>query len=176
MDPQPFSPTRDRAAFAAILSGAYASAGVALLFLALDALRGDPFLTPSLLGSTILLGMQPAADLPVRLDMVALYSVVHLIAFVALGAAATVAAIRLETLRRRAIVLPLLVFAVLSVAELLVSTVLYPGLIDVIGLGRVTLANAVAAWIVGRIVREALADEDMLSLMDAFLRVTRPLS
>lgn len=162
--------------FAAILSGAYASAGVALLFLALDALRGDPFLTPSLLGSTILLGMQPAADLPVRLDMVALYSVVHLVAFVALGAAATTAAIRVEALRRRAFVLPLLIFAVLSVGELIVSTVLYPGLIDAIGLGRVTLANAVAAWIMGRIVREALADEDMLSLVDAFVRITQPIS
>lgn len=162
--------------FAAILSGAYASAGVALLFLALDAFRGDPFLTPSLLGSTILLGMEPAADLPVRLDMVAWYSIVHLLAFVGLGAVATTAAIRLEALRRRTLALPLLVFVALSAAELVVGTVLFPGLVDAIGLGRVTLANAVAAWITGRIVREALADEDMLSLMDAFVRVTQPIA
>ncbi len=176
MDHQPFTPPRDRAVFAAILSGAYASAGVALLFLALDALRGDPFLTPSLLGSTILLGLEPAADLPVRLDMVALYSGVHLAAFVALGAMATLATIRLGILRRRPILLPLILFAVLVAGELLVGTVFFPGLIDTIGLGRVTLANAVASWIMGRIVREALADRDMLSLMDAFLRITRPLS
>jgi hypothetical protein len=175
MAPQAFKPSRDRAVFAALLSGAYASAGVALLFLALDAFRGDPFLTPSLLGSTILLGMQPAADLPVRLDMVALYSLVHLAAFVALGAAATVATIRFAALRRSAIGLPLLLFGVLAVGELLVSAAL-PGLVDAIGLGRVTLANAAAAWIMGRIVREALEGKDMLSLIDAVSRVTGSIS
>lgn len=170
--PSPVS--RDRATFAALLSAAYASAAVALLFLVIDAVRGDPFLTPSLMGSVVFLGADPSPDVAVRLDMVALYSLAHLAAFAVLGAAATAMALRNERLRRHGFLLPALIFAALVVGELIVEVVLFPGLVGAVGMGWVTLANAAAALVMGRFIRDALGDEDLPSLLDVFLGMARP--
>jgi hypothetical protein len=175
MDPSPsLQPSRDRTAFAALVSAAYGSAAVALMFLVIDALRGDPFLTPSLMGSTVLLGLEPSRDLPVRLDMVALYSVVHYLAFAALGTAATLLANRLEGLRRSAFALPALLLGVLMAGELIADWALFPGLSRAVGLGWVTAANVVAAGVMGRFIRITLIEEDFSTVRDLVFGVPHP--
>jgi hypothetical protein len=161
---------------AVVLSSAYASAAVALIFLVVDAVRGDPFLTPSLMGSVVFLGLEPSRDLPVRLDMVAPYSLAHLAAFATLAALATVVTSRSSALRDRQAALPALLFASLMGGALLIDGALFPGLLEAIGLLWVTIANAGAAWVMGRIIRNTLADEEILSLIDAVVRVTEPIA
>ena len=124
----------DRIAFSSLISGAYASAAVALMFLAVDALRGNPLLTPSLIGSVALLGESPGAVRGVRLDMVALYSLLHFTAFAALGLGATLLHVRERVLRDHPVLLGALVFAVLNAAAALVDAVLFPGLVQAIGM------------------------------------------
>ncbi len=176
MDPLPFTPDRGRALSAVVLSSAYASAAVALIFLVVDAVRGDPFLTPSLMGSVVFLGLEPSRDLPVRLDMVGAYSLAHLAAFATLAALATVVTSRSSALRDRQAALPALLFAALMGGALLIDGALFPGLLEAIGFFWVTIANAGAAWVMGRIIRNTLADEEILSLIDAVVRVTDPIA
>ena len=61
-------------AFASILSGAYASAAIALFFLVADALGGRILYTPSLMGQVVLFDTGPADVTAVRLDAFALFS------------------------------------------------------------------------------------------------------
>ena len=76
-------------AFASILSGAYASAAIALFFLVADALGGQILHTPSLMGQVVLFDTAPADVTTVRLDALAIYSVVHLVAFIGIGSLVT---------------------------------------------------------------------------------------
>ena len=68
-----------------MFAGAIGSGAIALLFVAIDALRGNPLFTPSLLGSVLLTGASPAEVVSVRLDMVAIYSLIHLLAMSGMG-------------------------------------------------------------------------------------------
>ena len=159
MESPPFSPNRGRALSAVVLSSAYASAAVALIFLMVDVVRGDPFMTPSLMGSALFLGLEPSRDLPVRLDMVGAYSIAHLVAFATLAALATFVTSRSSALRDRQPALPSLLFVALLASAFLVDAFLISGLLETIGLLWVTVANAAAAWVMGRIIRNTLADE-----------------
>jgi hypothetical protein len=137
-------PAQDRL-FSAVFAGATGSAAVALLFLVLDALRGDAFATPSLLGSVLFLGVAPGDVATVRLDMVALYSLAHLTAFAALGVAATAVHATAATPIRSPFVLAGLLLATLSGGAFMVDTFAFPGLVETIGPGTIILANAVAS-------------------------------
>jgi hypothetical protein len=140
-------------AFTALVSGAYASAVTALLFLLIDAARGQLFYTPSLLGGVVLLGFEPASTAPVRMDMGAIYSLIHLGVFVLIGGVVSTLHASWERVRSPW-VLGAIVMAGLSAGALLVDAVLYPGLIGAIGGVGLFAGNAAAAatmtWIVTR--------------------------
>jgi hypothetical protein len=150
-------PSRDTLWFASLLSGAYGSAAIALLFLTIDAVRGDPFFTPSLMGSVILMGATPAADLPIRLDAVAYFSIIHLVLFVALGAAATRVAAHPTMLLRPPVFLAVGIAAVLTLGLVLAGTVVFPGLLATMGFGPMLLANVGAAAVMAGFIRSVLA-------------------
>lgn len=100
-----------------VRAGAFAATGVALWFLAADALLAAPLATPALLGRALgrVLFGAPALGAPSAALSVAVYTVVHYLAFAAFGVAA-VAVLRVA--RRHADVLAgaLLVFAAVEVA------------------------------------------------------------
>lgn len=158
MDTRESRPDRGQVAFAALGSGAYASAATALLFLAVDAYRGAALFTPSLMGSVVLLGHPPAEVTEVRLDMVAAYSLVHFAAFTLLGIGVTLASRRVAALRSRAAVLAVAIFALLMVGAVVVDRLVYPGLVTRMGLAPVALANAAAAAVMARFIRPVLVD------------------
>lgn len=136
--------SRTDVVFASVVSGAYASAATALLFLLIDGARGQLLYTPSLLGSMVFLGQDAASVAPVRMDMGALYSVVHLAVFVLIGTAVTNIHQAWQT-ARSPWVLGALVMTGLSVGVLLVDALFYPGVIDAIGPVALTAGNAAAA-------------------------------
>lgn len=148
--------TRNNTFFAALISGAYASAATALLFLIVDGARGQFFYTPSLLGRVVLLGHEPSSTEPLRLDMVALYSLVHLIAFVLIGAAAT-AVYRNWKALRASVAFGTAVMTFLTGGAFMVGALVYPGLIEAIGPLALIGGNLVAAIAMTVVVRSSLA-------------------
>ncbi|MDH3207153.1 MAG: hypothetical protein OEO79_11110 [Gemmatimonadota bacterium] len=143
---------RNSIAFAALTSGAYASAATALLFLLVDATRGQLLYTPSLLGQVVLLGGDPASVEPLRLDMVALYSLVHLVVFVLIGAAAT-ALYEAWSLLRVPMVLGAALMAVLTAGAFSLGAVAYPGLVAAIGPVWLVAGNLAAAGTMAWLIR-----------------------
>ncbi len=170
IDPVP----TERVAFASLISAAYASAGVALLFLVLDAARGNPLFTPSLLGSVVLLGEAPSAASPVRLDMVALYSLVHLGAFALLGTGAALLHARRSVLRSHPVLLAALLFAALGAGAAVVDSLLFPGLIGAIGTIPASAANALSSGIMTWLIHRSIAGEEGLAESPIAIRSRRP--
>lgn len=152
MSPGPRRPTSDGIAYAAVASGAYASAATALLFLGLDAARGTPLFTPSLMGSVVFHGQAPEAVTGVRLELVALYSLVHFAAFALAGTVATLATARSSGLRAHPVRLAGAIFAALTVAVLGADRLLFPGLVGQLGLGALIAANTLASVVMTRFI------------------------
>lgn len=144
--------------FAALLSGAYASATTALLFLIIDASRGQPLYTPSVLGEMVLLGQDPNSVGPLRLDMVALYSLVHLVAFVLIGGLATALYQAWENVRPP-VVMATVLTVLLTGGVLLMDRVAYPGLAEAVGPLALIAGNIVAATTMTWVVRSGLSPE-----------------
>lgn len=118
---------------------------VALLFLLIDALEGQPLFTPTLVASVLFLGIPAEQVQEVRLDMVAIYTVVH---FAACGACAFVVALAIRRAERGSVhpVLLLLgAFLLLELGLFFGTTWLAPGVIERVGLGRITVVNLLAS-------------------------------
>jgi hypothetical protein len=143
---------RSNIAFAALISGAYASAATALLFLLIDATRGQLLYTPSLLGQVVLLGADPSSIEPLRMDMAALYSLVHLVVFVLIGAVAT-AMHEAWSFLRTPLVLGTALMTLLTAGAFLLGAVAYTGLVAAIGVVWLLVGNLAAAgtmaWLIG---------------------------
>ena len=68
-----------------IVSGLIGAAVVAIWFLVFDTVSGQPFFTPSALGSALFLGVTDISGAAVHMGAVLGYSLVHLLAFAAMG-------------------------------------------------------------------------------------------
>lgn len=141
-----------------VVSGSYASAATALFFLLVDGAQGQPLFTASLLGSVVLLGQDPMAVDAFRLDMVALYSLVHLAVFVLAGAVTTALYLRWEAIRQP-LVLVLLVTASLTAGVLGVDAVLYPGVVARVGIVGIVAGNLAAAAAMAWVLRSGVDTE-----------------
>jgi hypothetical protein len=136
-------------AFSSLLSGALGSAAIALFFLAVDSFRGEPFFTPSLMGSVLFLGSSPIEVVGARIDMMAAYTIVHLAAFVLLGSATTWVWTRARGIPRHPLALSVLVLAALSIGALGMDALIGPGLLSAIGALSLTGANVAASLVMG---------------------------
>lgn len=123
--------------FASLLSGAYGSAAIALFFLVVDTWRAEPLSTPSFMGQVVLFGATPTEVGSVRLDAFALYSLVHLAAFVGIGTAVSIAYARTSLIPRSPFALALVLLAILTLGTMGIDRLLFPGIID--GVGRIPL-------------------------------------
>ncbi len=68
-----------------IVAGAIGAASVAGWFLVVDTIAGRPFFTPTVLGSALFFGLRDPAMATVGSQPVLAYTVVHVLAFVAVG-------------------------------------------------------------------------------------------
>ena len=157
----PPRPTRQAdVAFAALTSGAVGSAAVALTFLLVDALRGQPFFTPSLMGSLVFGAGDPGAAEVLRLDFMALYTLLHFSVFSVLGVLSTLAYERLSGTPGRPLALGAAILATLSLGAGVVDAVVFPGLLASVGTAPVTVAHTVAATAMGWLIHSTMRGEE----------------
>lgn len=155
--------SRERFFFTAMTAGASASAAVALLFLAMDSASGDPFATPSLMGSMVLAGASADTVDIVRMDLVSAYSIVHFTLFGLIGLATTWLASRVDFLRENPLLMAAGLFAALGLGVAAIDAVLYPGLMEAVGYSSLILANAVAASVLAGAVYLTMTREDLVT-------------
>lgn len=79
-----------------VVAGLIGAAAVAIWFLALDAARGQIFFTPAAFGSAILEGARGVAEVEITATTVIGYTVIHILAFLALGLLASSLAVAAE--------------------------------------------------------------------------------
>jgi hypothetical protein len=132
-------------AYDAFYSGAIGGSAVALYFLVVDLLRGQPLFTPSLMGSVLFAGLPAASAADVRLDMVAYYSIVHFAAFGVLGCAISLVVHEAELRSRHPLAVLLGLFALFELGFFAAASLLLPGVLERLGPWQVAAANFTAA-------------------------------
>ena len=73
--------------FEGLATGLVGATVVAVWFLLVDLLAGSPLHTPAALGSALLLGAEDATEIELNVGVLAVYSLLHLSAFIAVGMA-----------------------------------------------------------------------------------------
>jgi hypothetical protein len=127
-----------------VLAGIVGAAIVALWFLVLDVGRGQPLLTPGLLGTAVFRGGADPATVQIALGPVLGYTLIHVAAFVGFG---IVAASLLATSEREPamFVAFVVLFAAFEVSFFLVLERLGPSLLGALVWWRILGANLLAA-------------------------------
>ncbi len=132
---------------------------LALFFLAIDLLAGRGLFTPSLIGTVLFTGAGPASVTAIRLDMVAYFSIVHLLAFGGFSLAVAWLTPRLGLARRPPALLAGLLFGALTAGSLGVAALGMPGLVGVIGPVRIVAGNLLTAVAMTAVLRWAHRDD-----------------
>ena len=131
--------------YAIVYAGAIGSAVIASLFLILDTVAGRPLDTPVLLGSVLFLGELPSASGPLRLDLAAMYSLLHFGMFTAVGAVFALLAVRLQEVAALPAILVAGLFVTLQAGLATLNALVAPDLIAAVGLAPIALGNLSAA-------------------------------
>lgn len=132
-------------AYSAFYAGAIGGAVIALFFLVRDVVIGAPLATPSALGTAVFTGEVPPLTSEVRLESVALFSIVH---FGAFGITSTLIALllgRVEELQQRPVVLAAGIFATMTAGIGIVDYLFLPGLVAMLNPIALGFANALTA-------------------------------
>jgi hypothetical protein len=131
--------------FDSFYSGAIGGSAVALFFLVVDVLDGQPLFTPSLMGGVLFHGDAAEEVTKVRLDAVAYFSVVHIVAFGAVGILISWLVHGVELRSRHPLVVLLVLFVTLEASFFAAASVAMPGVITRVGIPRLGGANLLAA-------------------------------
>ena len=129
----------------AFYSAAIGGSVLGLFFLLVDTVAGQPFFTPSLMGSVLFLGVAPEAVTEVRLDLVAYVTMIHMGAFGVLGIAFSILVYEVELHSHHPARVMALLFLVIEGGFLISANIFMPGVISVIGFGRILVANVLTA-------------------------------
>jgi hypothetical protein len=129
----------------AFYSAAVGGAALGLFFLLVDSARGQPFFTPSLMGSVLFLGVAADAVTEVRLDMVAYFTMVHFALFGAVGLTLSILVHEVEVHSRHPRELIGALFVILEGGFLIGANLFMPGVVEAIGFGRIVIGNLVTA-------------------------------
>ena len=143
-----------------VLSGMLGAAGVALFFLVIDTLRGEPLATPNLLGSVLFRGMSVEEVTAIDMTVVFAYTGLHVLLFVLSGCAVAWIVSQFVANPQFGMVLVLL-FLLFEAVLFGFEVTLVPALVGALGAWAVALANILAAvlmfWFVLNRHPEALA-------------------
>ncbi|HSM60739.1 MAG TPA: hypothetical protein VK849_08065 [Longimicrobiales bacterium] len=130
---------------------------IALFFLIVDTVGGQPLLTPSTVGSVLFLGETLDTADTVRLDAVAYATIAHFLAFAVIGYVATWTVRAIERRGGSFLASAAALFVMLHGGFLVATSVLLPGLVARLGQGIVLLANVLAALAMTGFLRRAHA-------------------
>lgn len=133
-------------AFGAFYSGAIGGTVVAFMFLTLDLLADRELFTASLLGAALFYDAPAESYAEINLNAVALFSMVHIVGFGALGAVGSLVYQTLFAAGRKAMIpTGIIIFLCSEGLFLLASATVMPGVAARIGHGLVLLSNVLAA-------------------------------
>lgn len=142
--------------------GAAIGGSVVALFMAVvDAVAHELLYTPSLLGSVLFLGVEPSTVTEVRMDMVALFTIVHILTFGALGVTISALVLRMHEFALHPALVALLVFVLLEGGVLLADQTILRNALAEVGFLWVTLANALAGASMALFLLEAHRESDV---------------
>jgi hypothetical protein len=136
-----------------VAAGLIGASAVALWFLVVDAALREPLFTPSLVASTLLRGAPATADHAIDLSMVAAFTALHSMAFIAFGVVAS----WLVDQFRQTPDLPLIsigLFLALEGGFVTATKLLVPDVAEVIGHGFIVAGNVFAALGMGFYLRD----------------------
>jgi len=163
------SMTRSRVVREGVTAGVIGGGIVALWFLVLDLLQGQPLYTPGALGSALFLGAGQAGGVEVNALTITLYSMVHFGTFIAAGVVASAILIQADE-RPNWILLGGLLFATFAAFLLVMLALFAEWIIGTLAWWNVALGNLLATlgmgWFLLRAhpkVRMALASEALLA-------------
>lgn len=131
-----------------IIAGLLGGAVVAVFFFVVDWFAGRPFWTPHALGSALFLAERVDPSATPDAIMVFAYSVVHGVIFIAACVAASSEVYsRAASMKSpaAAVALAAVLFTGFEIFFLVLGQLFFEGLIDTLGVARVTVANALAA-------------------------------
>ena len=128
-----------------LYSGALGGTAVGLFFLVVDLLDGQPFFTPSLLGSVIFDGVAAQDVTTVQPRLVIYFSILHMLVFTALGGAISLLVHEVELHAKHPFVVLVVLFAILEAIFLVTVPLALPGIIERVGIFRIAGANLLAA-------------------------------
>ncbi len=126
------------------VSGLIGAGAVAAWFLVVDAIAGRPFFTPAMLGDALFWGVRDPAQVSVAFPTVVGYSMVHVLAFVAVGMVAAFLAYEVE-LFPHALFIVAVCFAVFEFGFYVVVAVLASPLLGALAWWNVAIGNTIAA-------------------------------
>lgn len=131
-----------------IIAGLVGAASVALWFLVLDAVRRQILFTPAALGSALFLGASGTDEVEITFGIVALYTVAHVAAFIALGllVAALIHAAESEP---PLLLGAVLLFVTLEAAMIGLIAIAAAWLLDELAWWSIGIANIIAALAMG---------------------------
>lgn len=141
----------------AFYGAAIGGATIALFFLVADIIQGRPMFTPSLMGEVLFMGADPGAVSEVRFDMVAYFTIVHLVSFLVLGGAISYLCRATGIAKTNMPVVIGVVFVILTAAFFAGDFLLMSGVAAVIGIPSILAANFVTALAMGLFLRRAHA-------------------
>ena len=147
-------PTAGDIAYETFYSAALGGLVIALFFLAVDLFMGRPLYTPSLLGTVLFFGADPAQVEGINLTGMALFTVLHLGGFGILGFVSTYLVRFLEERTGGGFFVPAFVLFVLVEGGFLVLD-LFIGVGSILGQGMVLAANALVAVTMTIFLRQA---------------------
>jgi hypothetical protein len=136
-----------------VFAGLIGASAVALWFLIVDAALREPLFTPSLVASAVLKGVPATADHAIELSMVAAFSALHSLAFIAFGVAASWLVDQFQHTPD----LPLITIGLFLALEggFVIATKLFvPDVAEVIGHGFIVAGNVFAALGMGLYLRD----------------------
>lgn len=140
---------KDDFLFDAFYAGAIGGSIVALFFLLIDVFNGQPFFTPSLMGTVLFTGAAAESVNTVQLNMVSYYTLVHFLTFAILGAAVSIAVHEVELHYHHPFLVLATLLVVFELGFILMANIFMYGVVEVIGVAPITIANMLAASAIG---------------------------
>lgn len=139
-------------------SAAVGGSVTALFFLIYDEIAGQPLFTPSLLGTVVFTGAEPASVSEVRMDMIAYFTLVHFVGFGILGLGVASLVRSMETLAAHPGIITLFIFLALAAGFFGPAALVFPGLAAEVGILQILSANLLTAASMAVFLRRAHPD------------------
>ena len=126
------------------VAGLIGAGAVAIWFLLVDLINGRPFDTPAMLGSALFWGLRDAADVQIAYATVVGYTMVHVLAFVAVGIIAAALAYEVELFPSTFFIV-VVFFAIIEFGFYIVVAVVAQPLLGALAWWNVAIGNGIAA-------------------------------